>query len=117
MKRKDELSLEEEIFVQGLAIGKTQRQAYLNAFPNRRSWSSSTVDSKASKLANSGKVKARLKEIRQDTINDLGVTRNKVIQQVKNVAFCNFDVDKMRAADKIRALELLANLMGYLDKD
>ena len=117
MKRKEELSIEEEIFAQSLALGKTQRQAYYDAFPNRRQWKPSAVDSKASILANSEKIKKRKKELREDIVSELGVSRNKVIQQVKNVAFCAFDAEKLRAADKIRALELLANLMGYLDKD
>lgn len=117
MKKSDELTIEEELFAQGLALGKTQYQAYCDAYPHRRQWKRSAIDSKASILANSEKIKKRKKELREDIVSELGVSRNKVIQQVKNVAFCAFDAEKLRAADKIRALELLANLMGYLDKD
>jgi len=117
MKKRDELTIEEELFAQGLALGKTQYQAYIDAYPHRRQWKRSAIDSKASVLANSEKIKAKKRQLREDVVKDLGITREKLIQQVKNVAFCSFDADKLRPADKIRALELLANLMGYLDKD
>lgn len=56
-----------EKFAQELALGTTQRKAYRVAFPSSLKWKDETVDSKASALAKSDKVLARLKELQEET--------------------------------------------------
>ena len=58
-----ELSKSEERYILGLIEGKTQRQAYLAAFPQSRKWKPETVDSKACTLFASKKVRERYGEI------------------------------------------------------
>ena len=54
-----------ENFIQAIAEGMSQRQAYLKAFPNSSRWKFETVDNKASKLFNTDEVQARYKELQE----------------------------------------------------
>lgn len=67
-KTKAGLTAAQEMFAARLAAGDTQRQAYYKAFPNSRKWKDSTVDSKASTLFSTGKVKERYEELTQQVI-------------------------------------------------
>ena len=106
------LKPQEEKFVQGLMTGLSQRQAYLAAFPNSKSWKVSSVDSKASWLFKSDKVQERYGELLRESAEAGKVTRNSLVNKVKRIAFAPVDYDKVRPADQIRALELLAKLTG-----
>lgn len=55
----------QEIFAQEIAKGMSQRKAYRVAFPNSVKWKDETVDSKASVLANTDKVLARINELKE----------------------------------------------------
>lgn len=46
----------QEIYVQELLNGKSQRQAYRIAYPKSKKWKDSTIDSRASKLFKDDKV-------------------------------------------------------------
>lgn len=63
------LSEREEKFVEGLILGRSQRVSYRNAF-NCRNFSDKTVDEKASRLFSTGKVQARLKQLRNRIISE-----------------------------------------------
>ena len=52
-----------ERFVQNLISGMTQRQAYLDAFPNAENWKPETIDSKASNLFADDKVQTRYQQL------------------------------------------------------
>lgn len=61
------LTVKEERFCQNLEVKQmTQRAAYLDAYPNSKTWKDSTVDSKACRLAAEDKIRARRKEIRAE---------------------------------------------------
>ena len=66
------LNVRQEQFVQELAKGKTQRQAYLLAYPSSKKWKPETVDVKASLLANQDKVLVRLEELRREIEEEIG---------------------------------------------
>ncbi len=57
------LTSKQEAFVQALFKGKTQRQAYYEAYPTSRTWAENSVDNKASVLYRNAKVRARLDEL------------------------------------------------------
>ena len=63
------LTEREEKFVEGLILGRSQRVSYRNAF-NCRNFSEKTVDEKASRLFSTGKVQARLKQLRNRIISE-----------------------------------------------
>lgn len=43
------------------------------------------------------------------------ITRGEIIDQLKSIGFVDLDADNIKAADKIKALELMARMLG-LDK-
>lgn len=59
----DELTPEQEKFVQELIKRKSQREAYRAAYPGSRKWLDKTVDERASRLFNKDKVNARYWEL------------------------------------------------------
>lgn len=61
--------------------GMSQRQAYLNAFPNSRKWKEKTVDEKASRLLKVDKVWTRYKNL-QEEAKDETIIQSKEIQQI-----------------------------------
>lgn len=63
------LSLREEKYVEGLILGQSQRISYRNAF-SCKNFSDKTVDEKASRLFKTGKVQARLKQLRNRIISE-----------------------------------------------
>ena len=58
------LTVAREKFVAAIIEGKSQRQAYYEAYPRSRNWKPENVDSKASTLAKDAKVSARINELR-----------------------------------------------------
>lgn len=107
------LNPRQEQFVQELAKGTTQRQAYLLAYPNSKKWKPETVDSKSSILANSGKVLARLEELQREIEERNSVSRDVVIEQLKKLGFTEIPARNVRASDKLKALEIIVRIMGY----
>ena len=60
------LTSKQEIFVHELLAGKSQRQAYMVAYPSSRKWRIDVVDSKASALAANGKVLVRYNVLKKE---------------------------------------------------
>lgn len=81
----------------------SQRQSYLEAYPNSRKWKSSTVDNKASKLANTSEVLARLQELQERSENQAiaSVTRRKMI--LTEI----LEDEEEKANDRIKAIDSL----------
>jgi hypothetical protein len=62
-----------EVFCQKLVRGFSQADAYREAYPNSKNWQDASVHNKASALARSARVQARLAEIKAPIIKDLQV--------------------------------------------
>lgn len=62
-KREKRLTKAQEMFVQEILKGTSQRQAYYKAYPNSKNWAENSVDSKASQLFKNVKVQQRLSEL------------------------------------------------------
>lgn len=69
--------------------GLTQRQAYLKAYPRSKNWKPSSVDAKACELAKSVKVSERLKELREERLDDVSKIRNKIIETYEAILDAN----------------------------
>lgn len=106
------LNKQQEDFIQGIMRGLSQRQAYLSAYPHAVKWKPNVVDVKASALFNSGKVQVRYKELQEQAAEANGITRDAILTELKRVGFCDVDPDRVKPADKLRALELLARILG-----
>lgn len=102
-----------ETFCNEIMNGKSQRQAYYAAYPSSRKWQDYVVDNKASELANSGEVLVRLQELRKQAEKDNQISRNDIINQLKVLGFADIEEDRLKPSDKIKALELMARMLGY----
>lgn len=60
-----------EAFAQGIAEGKTQKEAYMQAFPNCHSWKDRTIINRACDLARRDDVSERVQELQQQTTSDV----------------------------------------------
>lgn len=69
--------------------GKTQRQAYITAYPNSKKWKPNSVDARASQLAKNDKVLIRLKELREERLDDVSKIRNKIIETYEAILDAN----------------------------
>lgn len=110
---KNSVNEKQEQFCQAIIHGKTQRQAYYVAYPNSQKWKPENVDARASNLINSTKVLARITELRVETAEENQITRNDLIDQLKSIGFVDIDLENIKPSDKIKALEVMAKILGY----
>lgn len=64
------LTDKQELYIQNLIKGLSQRQAYREAYPKSKNWKDATVDSRASKLFKSYKVFTRYQELQKERAED-----------------------------------------------
>lgn len=69
--------------------GKTQRQAYIAAYPNSKKWKPNSVDARASQLAKYDKVLIRLKELREEQKDDVTRIRETIIDTYETILKAN----------------------------
>ena len=86
---KDKITKAEEIFVNELIRGKSQRQAFLRAYPEKASWKWASIDSAASTLLKKEKVAKRydalMNRIRAAELEKTKWTREQAIETLKGV--------------------------------
>lgn len=63
MKETNKLTKQQEVFVNEMVKGSTQRQAYIKAYPSKKDWKESSLDVEASKLFKKSKVRQRFDEL------------------------------------------------------
>ena len=103
---------QEEKYLSGLMQGMSQREAFLYAFPERSHWKTNVIDNKASQLLKRGEVKDRFEEMQQEARVANAITRDSILTRLKDFANAPIDYDKIRPSDQIRALELIAKILG-----
>lgn len=106
------MTVQKELFVQGLLAGKTRYEAYCFAFPEDRKKNKRTVENKASKLAKQQAVEARLEELRNGVRKDTAVTLGEFVLELQKIALGHVDLSGLKIQDKLRALELLAKVLN-----
>ena len=118
-------------FVDGLVAGKSQRAAYLDAFPSARKLTKATQYSSACKLAHTPEVKALFDEQRKKadakSATDAAETRAYLIEQLREIIAGrapdvteDFDAGgqlakrrvQLRQADRLHAIDKLASMLG-----
>ena len=100
------LTEKQEQFVQNIAMGMNQAEAYRSAYPNQR-MSDKTIWEAASRLMKNDKVVARLKEIR-----DIAATPNIITAQKRKEwlteVINNDEIDinaRLKASDQLNRME------------
>lgn len=105
------LTTKQEIFVQQLIAGQSQRQAYRQAY-NAEKMTDKTVDEKASKLFKDGKVRARYRELLKQFSNMALWSREQAFNEyewLKNKAKASIESEGVRQAN---SNAFLASLEG-----
>nr|DAN68213.1 MAG TPA: Terminase small subunit [Caudoviricetes sp.] len=112
----DKLTPKQELFVQGIISGLSQRQAYRQAFSTSKKWKDSTVDVKASELLQNGKVLVRYRELLKQFSNMSLWSREQAFNEyewLKNKARASIEQDGIRQANSnafLAALEGMNNM-------
>ena len=111
----DRLTKAQEIFVQELLKGNTQRQAYLKAYPSKKNWKESSLDSNASTLFKQERVRQRydelLNKMRETETEKTRWTREQSIETLRYVIDVNKkDLERIDQAAE-EELEVLHQLM------
>lgn len=65
------LTKAQEVFVNEVVSGKSQREAYKIAYPHSKKWKDSSIDTSASRLLNSAKVAPRYQELSKEVAESL----------------------------------------------
>ncbi len=112
---KDTLTKPQEIFIQELLKGNTQRQAYLKAYPSRKKWKENSIDAAASTLFKNDKVRKRyeqlLNKMREEETKKTMWTREQSIETLRYVIDVNKkDLERINKAFE-EELEALQKLM------
>lgn len=91
------LTPQQEKFALGVASGKTQADAYREAYPRSKKWKDDSVYPKASNLMANGKVSARVAELRE-RITSIGIaSAERVLLEASRLAL--FDPRKLFCDD------------------
>lgn len=72
--RETGVTPQQERFAQLVASGKSQADAYREAYPKSQKWAANAVHSKSSALAAIGKVRQRVSELRKPMVEDAQIT-------------------------------------------
>ena len=112
MRKKSGIEPEEERFLRGLLEGKSQREAYKEAYPHRAKWKPRTIDTKASELFNRSDIKGRYEEMKQEARDAGAVTTTRVVNRLRDFVDAPLDLDKLRPADQLKALDMLCRICG-----
>ena len=110
---KNQMTVQKELFVQGLLAGKNQTEAYLFAFPEEKKKNKRTIQNKASLMAKRPEIIARLDELRAGTRQETEITLTQFILDLQKVALAQINPLVLKPGDKLRAMELLAKVLGF----
>ena len=116
----DKLTPKQELFVQGIISGLSQRQAYRQAFSTSKKWKDSTVDVKASELLQNGKVLVRYRELLKQFSNMSLWSREQAFNEyewLKNKARASIETDGVRQANSNAFLAALDGMNNMAFKD
>lgn len=116
----DKLTPKQELFVQGIISGLSQRQAYRQAYPSAKGWLDSSVDSKAAVLLQNVKVLSRYRELLKQFSNMALWSREQAFNEyewLKNKARSSIENDGIRQANSSAFLSALDGMNNMAWKD
>lgn len=118
------LTPKQEKFVDGIMQGKTQRQAYYEAYPRSKNWKDYAVDVAACNLMHNNKVLLRLKELGYKDKTVVEWTRKRALETINRVIeLSSEDMERINDAynrerqEQEAELVRLATLMTMEDID
>lgn len=106
------LTAKQEQFVQNIIKGMNQADAYRSAY-NASKMADKTVHEKASLLAGQDKVRARLKELREQLASEAIMSAQKRLEWLTGV----IRSDDESTGDKLKAVDIMNKMQGeYVQK-
>lgn len=111
----NKLNARQEIFIQEIAKGSTQHDAYKLAYPTSRNWKDTSVRNAASKLMRQPKLTARLNEIRNLSAVENVFGKESIIGELQEIALAKISSKKITMKDKLRALDMTAKIFGLYE--
>ena len=113
-----EISPQEEVFIQEILKGNSQRKAYMKAYPKRNHWKETAIDNMACKLFNLPKIRQRYDELlvalREQEVEKTQWTREQSINTLRYVIDKNQqEVERIQTA----AEEELQLLLEQIQQD
>lgn len=115
----DKLTPKQELFVQGIISGLSQRQAYRQAYKAEK-MSDAVVDNKASAIFNKGEVRVRYRELLKQFSNMSLWSREQAFNEyewLKNKARASIENDGIRQANSNAFLSALDGMNNVAWKD
>lgn len=115
----DKLTPKQELFVQGIISGLSQRQAYRQAYKAEK-MSDAVVDNKASAIFNKGEVRVRYRELLKQFSNMSLWSREQAFNEyewLKNKARASIEQDGIRQANSNAFLSALDGMNNMAWKD
>jgi hypothetical protein len=116
----DKLTPKQELFVQGIISGLSQRQAYRQAYPSAMKWRDKVVDNKASELLKNGEVLVRYRELLKQFSNMSLWSREQAFNEyewLKNKARASIENEGIRQANSNAFLSALDGMNNMAWKD
>ena len=116
----DKLTPKQELFVQGIISGLSQRQAYRQAYTSSKKWLDSSVDSQAAVLLPNVKVLSRYRELLKQFSNMSLWSREQAFNEyewLKNKARASIERDVVRQANSNAFLSALDGMNSMTWKD
>lgn len=116
----DKLTPKQELFVQGIISGLSQRQAYRQAYPSAKKWRDNVVDNKASELLKNGEVLVRYRELLKQFSNMSLWSREQAFNEfewLKNKARASIENEGIRQANSNAFLSALDGMNNMVWKD
>jgi hypothetical protein len=108
------LTAKQEAFALGVVEGKTQADAYREAYPGSRNWKPETVWARASELMADGKVSGRVNELREQIAERHHVTQDELVAMARKA----YDLAERReeSSAMTQATLAIAKITGHLDR-
>lgn len=106
--------------------GKSQTEAYREAYPKSQKWKEDAVWSAASRLMTNSKVSARIAELRKTLVDRTIITAERVLEEIGKIAFNDIRKlkvndtevpDVIQTKDKLKALELAGKHLGLFKEN
>lgn len=116
------LTTKQELFVQQIIAGQSQRQAYRSAYPSAKKWKDNVVDNKASELLKNGEVSVRYRELLKQFSNMALWSREQAFNEyewLKNQAKDDIKMQGVRQANSnafVNALEGMNKMAAVGDE-
>ena len=105
-----DLTPKQQLFIDEFIKDRNGKQAAIRAGYSERS-----AEVQASKMLRIGKVSDEVRRRTQEASKESGITKQTLLKELSKGAFHELDMANWRPADKLKAIEIIAKLMGLLD--